>query len=412
MSFFSKFMKFYKGVTYYIGGEGTRSQPRHVRAEDSEICSAIIDCNAVHVAKGEVLHVLTDGKGRIRDIKRQSAYTKLFRRPNPMMTRQEFLYGMAWQLQVTNTAMAWIKWAANMQPAEIWPLVYLDFEVREIKGGGYAVQFTDSDGWQRVVRIEDLVVLRRKYDAAGYAGRNNNEISETLGTIETLNENLTKTAALSSRISGIIKNKKAMLSSANMPAADFERRLKDAAEHGGIVPIDAMEDYIPLEPRLWAANAAQMKQITDRVYTFWRTPEEVVRNTATEQMMQNYYDSIIEPVWAEMSDAFTNALFTRREQDFGNKIIITSGAATGASWQTKLNIVRDTKEQGLLTTNEYRELLGYSPVEDGDERFVSLNYIKSSDMSKYQTGKEGNQEVGNGKSGNKGQEAGENTGTD
>ena len=65
----------------------------------------------------------------------------------------------------------------------------------------------------------------------------------------------------------------------------------------------------------------------------------------------------------------------------------TAGStATGASWTTKLAIVNDTKELGLFTQNEFRELLGWSPVEDGDVRMVSLNYIKNTDMSKYQLG--------------------------
>jgi len=129
-----------------------------------------------------------------------------------------------------------------------------------------------------------------------------------------------------------------------------------------------------------------MKELEKRLYTFWRTPEEVVNNTAEEQTMMNYFDSIVEPFWEEMGEAFTKALFTRREQDFGNAIIVTSGAATGASWETKLKLIENTKEIGLLTKNQYLELLGYPPTDDGDVSYVSLNYIKSTDMSKYQIG--------------------------
>lgn len=391
MSFFSKFINSIKSKTYYILGGGTNSKPRSRLVEDNEICSAIIDCNATHIARGEVLHIVEDLNGRIKFVKRDSPYTRLFRKPNPMMSRQDFLYSMAWQLQVTNTSYAWIKWDAAMQPIEIWPLVYLNFELRERTDGGYAVLFIDTGGQRRIVKTEDLIVLRRKYDAAGFAGRSNNEIDETLDMTNSLDEGLKQALNISNKIHGILKNKKAMLSIDKDPE-ETKNRIKNAAEHGGILELDAMEDYVPLDPKTWAANAAQVKQITDRIYTFWRTPEEVVKNTASEQVMQNYYDSIIEFVWEEMSDAFTDALFTKREQGFGNRMIVTSSATTGASWNTKLSIVRDTKEQGLLTTNEYRELLGYGPVEDGDERLVSLNYIKSTDQSKYQTGKEGEED--------------------
>ena len=390
MSFLSRFLSPFKGITYYISGSGARSRPQNIQMEKNELCNAIVDCNATHIARGNIVHVVEDKNGRIKEVKRASRYTKLFNQPNPMMTRQDFMYCMAWQMQVTNTAFAWIKWDPSMQPVEVWPLIYLNFEIREIKGGGYAVQFTANDGQRHTVRLEDLVVLRRKYDGTGYAGQDNNIVVNSLEMVASLDEGLKQAVEISNKIHGIVHQKNSMLApvSVQKTQEDFATRMKKAAKSGGVVSLDSTEEYTPLNVTAWAANAAQQKQITDRVYTFWRTPEEVVKNTASEQEMQNYYDSIVEPAWEEISEAFTNALFTRREQDYGNKMMVYSGAATGASWQTKLNILAQTKETGELSKNERRELLGYAPTEDGDEFFVSLNYVKQSDMSKYQTGKD------------------------
>ena len=59
----------------------------------------------------------------------------------------------------------------------------------------------------------------------------------------------------------------------------------------------------------------------------------------------------------------------------------------GTSLQTRINIISQSKEIGILTINEQRELLGYPPVEGGDIRQVSLNYINADDQSEYQSGK-------------------------
>ena len=59
----------------------------------------------------------------------------------------------------------------------------------------------------------------------------------------------------------------------------------------------------------------------------------------------------------------------------------------GTSLQTRINIIAQSKEIGILSINEQRELLGYPPVEGGDKRLVSLNYIDSEDQSEYQSGK-------------------------
>lgn len=389
MGFLSNFIRSLAGRTMYLTGYGTRSVNVNTDVEQDATCEAILDTNATHISRGQIVHVLKDQEGRIKQIKRNSEYSKLFARPNPIMTAQEFKYAMAWQAQVTNTAFAWIRWDSRMHPVEIWPLVYLQFEIRElVNKKGYAVAVRTPEGTQVVANMEDLVVLRRKYDGATYAGRGNRALDGSLEMMQNMYASLRKAMEVSNQIHGLFTQKNAMLAtkSAEQAQKDFAKRVKEAEGSGGIVALDATEAYTPLTVSTWAANAAQMKELEKRLYTFWRTPAEVVDNTASEQTMLNYFDAIVEPFWEEMGEAFTKALFTRREQDFGNAIMVTSGAATGASWGTKLNIINSTKEIGLLTKNQYLELLGYPPTEDGDVAYVSLNYIKSTDMSKYQVG--------------------------
>lgn len=60
----------------------------------------------------------------------------------------------------------------------------------------------------------------------------------------------------------------------------------------------------------------------------------------------------------------------------------------GSSIETRVRVLEATKETGELTTNERRELLGFAPVADGNDRQVSLNFVKAKDQSKYQKGEE------------------------
>lgn len=46
-------------------------------------------------------------------------------------------------------------------------------------------------------------------------------------------------------------------------------------------------------------------------------------------------------------------------------------------------------DRGAMTINEYRALMYYGPVDDGDVRMVSLNYVKAGDQSLYQVGQGG-----------------------
>lgn len=76
-------------------------------------------------------------------------------------------------------------------------------------------------------------------------------------------------------------------------------------------------------------------------------------------------------------------------------MIMTGTVMMGLSMQSITQILNTTKETGELTTNERRELLGYPPVEGGDVRQVSLNFIDSEKQNEYQTGGKDNGTAGN-----------------
>jgi phage portal protein BeeE len=114
----------------------------------------------------------------------------------------------------------------------------------------------------------------------------------------------------------------------------------------------------------------------------------------TEAQWQAFYESVVEPRLIQMGQAFTNVCFTQRERDSGNRIIFNSSVLLNTAMQTKVNILNAAKEIGLFTKNELREMFGYAPVEGGDEAQVSLNYVKATDQSLYQTGEKGDEDNG------------------
>jgi len=173
---------------------------------------------------------------------------------------------------------------------------------------------------------------------------------------------------------------------------DFAKRFADAAANGGIVGLDAMEDYRPLDVKPWAANALQTKEIRENILRYWRISDSILQSDYTESQWQSFYESVIEPLLIQMGQAFTNVCFTQRERDSGNRIIFNTSILLNTSMQTKVGIVTASREIGLFTKNELREMFGYSPIEGGDEAEVSLNYVKASDQSKYQTGEEVNKD--------------------
>ena len=103
---------------------------------------------------------------------------------------------------------------------------------------------------------------------------------------------------------------------------------------------------------------------------------------------------MIEPIAIQLSLECTFKLLSERERGCGNKIVFTADRLQYATLQTRTNIGAQLFDRGIITINEYRELLYYEPIEDGDVRMVSLNYVKADEQSIYQIGSDSNSDSG------------------
>ena len=397
MGWLSKFFNLFKpktasSLTTYTFGRGYSGR-YYFDAWEQDIFRAIVDCIATHAAKGKIRHVRLDSDGQVKTVIHNSEYAKLLNiKPNPIMSAYEFKYWFFSQLETKGLAVAYIKWitdGSRVVPDTIFPVSYSSLDIRELVGGGYAIEFDDYEGVHRFLPLEDCIIVRKYYNNDLAKGDSNSPIYAVLDMEHASDEGFIESLKTANKVRGIHKHKMAMLADDDIKKQSdaFEARFKDAAENGGIVTLDSMEDFVPINLTNYSANAAQMKETANRIYTYMRTPEEIVQSKYSEHVGQAWYESIIEPLWDAFSQALTNACFTQTEKNFGNRLTVSGGVMMGTSLQTRINIIAQSKEIGILSINEQRELLGYPPVEGGDKRLVSLNYIDSEDQSEYQSGK-------------------------
>ncbi|MHB1153557.1 MAG: phage portal protein [Eubacteriales bacterium] len=377
-------------IKYYFGSGSSRAAPFNKDLYEQEIVRAVIDCIATHAAKAEAMHVILDNNNRIKEIKRNSPYTRLLNeQPNPLMSGYDLKYRLVTHYERDTTAYCYIKWNGT-QPEMILPVDAKDAEVYPVEGGGYAIKFYDISGEELLLPAEDMVILRKYYCDSEMHGSGNAPIYNTLDMLKASDEGLQNALSVSNKVRGLLKQKQAMLDTADIEKSteQFAARFAKAAAEGGIVGIDSMEEYTALTVTPWAANSAQIKDIRDNILRYWRISESILTSKYQSNEWQSFYESVIEPILIQMSKAFTNTCFTPLERIRGNRILITSDAMIYMAMSTRIALISATRELGIFTRNEYRSILGYAPIEGGDEPLVSLNYIKSSEQSKYQTGEE------------------------
>lgn len=365
-------------------------------AYEHELVRGIIDAIASHAAKADAMHVVVDAQGRIKEIKHNSPYTKLLNaQPNPMMTGYDLKYRMFSQLQQYTTAFCYVRWN-GIAPEMLLPVDYSSVKVFR-DGVNYFAEVTWKDGGQATVPLDDLIVLRKMFGNGEAMGDGNGPLQNTLDVIKAGDEGFKEAVSVSNKVRGIFKAKKPMLSPGDKQAmADtFAAQFAAAAKSGGIVAIDAMEEYTPLTAQTMTVGATQMQEIKKNLYRYWHVCEAFVTGDYTDSQFQASFDGAIEPCLIQASQAFTNGFFTPTERNHGNRIIFNTSTLIHASVDTKIKLLQTARENGLFTVNEQRELFGFSPVEGGDERMVSLNYVKATDQSKYQTGEQTDDKKGN-----------------
>ena len=79
-------------------------------------------------------------------------------------------------------------------------------------------------------------------------------------------------------------------------------------------------------------------------------------------------------------------LLTENQLQRGEEIIFFSERLQYASWNTKVAAIEKLMGLGIMSLNESRGLLGLEPIEGGDKRLQSLNYVDADKANKYQVG--------------------------
>ena len=304
-------------------------------------------------------------------------------RPNKFMNGKDFLEKLRNILEVKNTAFAFIDRDDKGNVVAIYPVPYQTFEAVEYKTRLFIqFQFAGTAMQQVVMPWEDLVVLRKDYLNSDIAGENNLPVLGTLDVIGTMDKGLQNAVKSTANLRGILKSTKAMLSPEALKAQKdaFVKDYMNVSNEGGIASLDGTQEFKEINLKPTTATAEEMEGFRDRVYRYFGVNEKIIKSNYTESEYDAFYESRIEPFLVALSLELTYKIFTERERAFGNKIWYESNRLQFASAKTKISMVQ-LVDRGLLTPNEYRELLNLPPYEGGDEFVLRLDTAKTGDTT-------------------------------
>ena len=365
---------------------------------DSDIVGAIANAIASNVGKlqPQIVRRTDDGLS----VRNDYLSRILSLRWSPELDTYSALYRMASDLVYHSNAYAVIFYTPDfLRVQSIAPVTASNVQIWEDENGVLLFRFRwDYDGKFYTLPYQNVIHIRSRFDRKRFMGTApDGQLKNTLELIDTTGEALRAAVRNSANLKGYLKyNNFIDDDELKQKVKDFQDAYMSASNDGGIAGLDNSMEFHEISQKTPNIPVLQSQYFRDNVYRYYGVNEKILTSTFTEAEWNSFYENVIEPISIQLSLEFTFKLLSERERGFGNKVIFTANRLQYATLQTRMTIGGGLFDRGIITINEFRELLYYEPIEGGDVRMISLNYVKTGDQSLYQVGKDDGGENGDG----------------
>lgn len=372
--------------------QGTFS-PFSGNAYESDIYRAAVDSIARNAAKLKGTHIISGGSSRKIGENRLNYLLQV--RPNPYMSAYDLLYKLITHYFLYNNAFAYLEKDETGALQAIYPIRPLHMEYLTDNSGRLYGKFIMSGDRSYIFSYEGIFTIRRFFNDNDLLGDSNSPIVPTLHLAHTQSEAMEKNIRTSGRVRGLLRySQKIAPEKLKEMQDEFVRDYMDISNIGGLVAIDNMLEFQPLDIKNYAIDEGELKATKTKIYEYLGLSEKIVNSSYSEEEWAAFYESVIEPLALQMSLELTDKVFTQREQAFGNQIIFEANRLQFASNATKTAIIKELMPLGLFTINQALDILNLPPVEDGERRVQTLNVVNVDLVDNYQMQKEESEDEG------------------
>jgi Phage-related protein len=389
---FINYRKIKYSPLFSIGGEW---QTGGGELENSDIIGSIENCIASNVGKlmPQIVRSTADGL----NIKDDYLAKMLSLRWSPELSAYDALYRIASDVVRKSNSFSVIFYSKDYSRIErIVPITMRSYRIFEDDNDNLIFRFTwDKDGKEYTLPYAHIIHIKARFNKKRFLGTPPDApLKNTLELMDITGQGLKNAVKNSTGLRGYIKYTN-FLDDDTMKekVAEFKSAYMTAENTGGIAGLDSTAEFRELSARTPNIPVLQSQFLRDNIYRYYNVNENILTSKFDEQEWNAFYESVIEPIALQLSLEFTFKILSERERGHGNKVIFTANRLQYATLRTRSMLGGALYDRGIITINEYRELLYYEPIEDGDVRMVSLNYVKTDDQTLYQTGQQDTKET-------------------
>lgn len=355
---------------------------------EMELTRSAIHASATHASK---LKPEVSGSART-DLAR-----RLQVRPNPWQNTSQFLYRTMTIVEAQTTCFLIPVIELTSTGAEIvtgaYPIVPSRVEVVEV-GGEPWLRFHFRSGEIGAMEMRRVGILTKFQFGDDFFGAGNGALSPTLDVMD-LQRQAMESAIKSSAAIRFIGRLAGTLRPEDV-VKERERFAKDnlsADNETGMMLVDGKyADVKQVTSSPYVIDAEQMKMIQTNVFNYFGVNEAVLQNSYDEEGWNAFYEGKIEQFALQLSLALTIMFFSDRELAHGNEITFSSNRLQYASNTTKLQVVKELSDRGLMSNYQACDIFSLprpkdASGEDMPERWIIRGeYIDVANLDTHTVG--------------------------
>ena len=328
---------------------------------ESELVRAAVDAKARHVGKLQY---------RMQGTARQKLYTATKHAPNPWYTWPQFLERCSNIYEVQNNLFIVPLLDEMGEVGGYFPALPSTCEVVD-RGGEPYLKYIFRNGQKRSVPLRRCAVVTKHQLADDIFGERNTALMPTMELVNMVNQGIMEG----------VKNGATYRFMAQLTGKAFDEDLRKERERfdknnfqgggGGLLLFgNQMTNVQQLKQEGFKVDADQQKLIRENVCNYFGVSEKVIRNEATGDELDAFYNGAIEPFAIKLSDALSRMVFTERERNGGNAITFAGDRLQYMNISSKISMAQQLGDRGILTIDEIRALFNYDELPDGVGKHV------------------------------------------
>lgn len=231
------------------------------------------------------------------------------------------------------------------------------------------------DGYSNYVELDykDVIVWRDNLEDNQYMGGGNYDAqaqADLLSNLEayhTIKETIAEAAKMGCMFDGYLKingYSEETLGKKNKELRD--KFLKDIRDGKGVPVLDNGAEYVELKRQLKMVDAATLKEIKENALISEGITIDVLTGKMTVQDKEAFYENWIEPAAISLGQAMSKVFFSQWQTSHGDQIILYPHKVQLMATSEIVSIIQSTISAGVFKIDEYREMLGYAPLENGE----------------------------------------------